>query len=64
MLRIGRRGDEVLRLQRALSAAGAALTVDGVCGRVTEIAVQQFQDARGLAPDGVVGPATARALGL
>ncbi|NKE43370.1 DUF3380 domain-containing protein [Roseomonas frigidaquae] len=64
MLRIGHRGGVVLRVQQALNQVGASLQADGVFGRVTEIAVQQFQDARGLAPDGVVGPATARALGL
>ncbi|WP_245185367.1 peptidoglycan-binding domain-containing protein [Falsiroseomonas frigidaquae] len=37
---------------------------DGLFGRVREIAVQKFQAQMGLAPDGVVGSATARALGL
>ncbi|MDP3414629.1 N-acetylmuramidase domain-containing protein [Falsiroseomonas sp.] len=64
MLRIGHRGEAVLRVQRALGWAGFMLTQDGVFGRVTEIAVQQFQERMRLAPDGVVGPATARALGL
>ncbi|WP_338662648.1 N-acetylmuramidase domain-containing protein [Pararoseomonas sp. SCSIO 73927] len=66
MLRIGMEGDAVRRLQAALNRATnrPAILVDGVFGRVTEVAVQQLQAARGLQADGVVGPITARALGL
>lgn len=66
MLRIGMRGDAVRRLQLALNRATnrPPVLVDGVYGRVTEIAVAQFQEARGLEADGVVGPITAQALGL
>jgi peptidoglycan hydrolase-like protein with peptidoglycan-binding domain len=38
--------------------------VDGVYGGMTEYAVIRFQQNQGLNPDGVVGPATASALGL
>ncbi|SHJ69817.1 Putative peptidoglycan binding domain-containing protein [Roseomonas rosea] len=66
MLRIGMEGEAVRRLQRALNGLGRRppLVVDGDFGGVTQLAVQQFQAARGLQVDGVVGPVTARALGL
>ena len=38
--------------------------VDGVWGAGTETAVQNFQRARGLQPDGLLGPGTVTALGL
>ena len=38
------------------------LTMDGVYGRGVKNAVTEFQSGRGLGADGVVGPATARAL--
>jgi peptidoglycan hydrolase-like protein with peptidoglycan-binding domain len=38
--------------------------VDGVWGAGTETAVQSFQRARGLQPDGLLGPGTVTALGL
>jgi hypothetical protein len=61
-VRIGTRGDHVVELQRALVRAGFKLVVDGVFGRGTQIGVEQFQEARGLLPDGIVGPATWAAL--
>ena len=66
MLRIGMQGEAVRRLQAALNQATnrPAIRVDGDFGRATEIAVQQFQAARGLQADGAVGQITARALGL
>lgn len=64
VLRIGARGPAVQRLQTALNRFGAELAVDGAFGRATEIAVEKFQVAYRLIPDGVVGPKTAAALGI
>ena len=55
------RGDtiaEVSDVQRLLSAAGYAVTIDGSFGPGTEAAVKQMQTDNGLSPDGIVGPAT------
>jgi chitosanase len=57
-------GEDVRSIQRALVAAGADLTVDGVFGSQTQAAVWQFQQQHGLAEDGQVGPATRSALGV
>jgi peptidoglycan hydrolase-like protein with peptidoglycan-binding domain/GH24 family phage-related lysozyme (muramidase) len=57
-------GDDVVRVQRALTSQGFALTADGVFGPATEQAVRQFQSRQGLAADGVVGPLTRSRLGL
>ena len=38
--------------------------VDGVWGEGTQAAIQSFQRARGLQPDGQLGPATITAMGL
>lgn len=57
-LRRGHRGEDVARLQGLLAAAGYPLTQDGIFGRQTREAVRQFQAARGLAVDGVVGRQT------
>ena len=51
-------------LQVALRAAGAYLgTIDGLRGPDTEDALVSFQERVGLAPDGIAGPRTRRALG-
>ena len=52
------RGDDVLMVQSRLAAAGARLTQDGLYGRGTRAAVEEFQRSRGLLADGVVGSAT------
>ncbi len=38
--------------------------VDGVWGQGTEVAIEGFQRARGLSPDGQLGPATVTTMGL
>lgn len=60
-----RRGAYVEAVQKALRRRsfhpGA---VDGIYGRQTARTVANFQAFKGLAPDGIVGPDTAEALGL
>lgn len=56
-------GPEVESLQRLLvQKHGFAIVIDGRFGPGTEGAVRQFQERHGLEADGVVGPATWRAL--
>ena len=60
-----RQGDQqhpVKTLQYLLRARGHNVTVDGIFGSQTDAAVRAFQQQRGLAVDGVVGPVTWRAL--
>lgn len=59
-LKKGSRGGYVKELQTMLNYAsfGARLTVDGIFGSLTEIAVISFQKIRGLHADGIVGPLT------
>lgn len=59
MLTRGTRGDDVKAVQRIVGT-----TPDGDYGRLTESAVIRWQVRRHLTPDGVVGPATARAMGF
>ena len=60
----GDRGEPVLDVQSRLSALGYQVTGDepGVFGETTKAAVGDFQQARGLPVDGIVGPETWRAL--
>ncbi len=60
-----REGDQqhpVQTLQYLLRARGHTLTVDGTFGPATEAAVRAFQQQRGLAVNGIVGPHTWSAL--
>ena len=43
---------------RALQEKLGLTPLDGVFGALTEVAVRQIQRARGLVPDGIVGPKT------
>ena len=64
-LKRGMRGDDVITLQKKLKNWGyLSGAVDGIFGAKTEEAVQYFQRKNGLTPDGVVGAATAKALGM
>lgn len=61
----GQRGEEVTRVQQKLSQYGYYTgSVDGHFGQKTYDAVVRFQKKNGLKADGVVGSATAAALGL
>jgi peptidoglycan hydrolase-like protein with peptidoglycan-binding domain len=62
-LSVGDSGSAVLTLQKALAALGFYEgTLDGDFGSGTQAAVIAFQEAHNLAPDGIVGTDTARAL--
>ena len=59
------KGCDVLTLQKALNAAGINPgPSDGVFGTKTHASVVSFQVQKGLTPDGIVGPQTAKALSL
>ena len=65
VLKEGSSGDDVVRLQEHLKELNFSPGgVDGDFGPATEAAVLAFQRSRGLLADGIVGPRTARALGL
>jgi hypothetical protein len=58
-LQLNDTGPQVKLLQAALKQLGFYTgAVDGSFGPATQSAVQQFQSANGLSPDGVVGPQT------
>jgi len=61
LLRFGSSGPAVAKLQQALVDAGFPLPVfgvDGIFKSETRRAVQDYQRAHGLVPDGIVGPIT------
>lgn len=57
-LDIGTKGKEVASFQNGLAIAGYDISSDGDFGGHTEEVTKQFQEANGLTPDGVAGPAT------
>ena len=59
ILKRGLKGAPVKRLQAKLG-----ITADGDFGPGTERAVREFQEANGLAVDGIAGPDTFSAMGL
>jgi peptidoglycan hydrolase-like protein with peptidoglycan-binding domain len=62
-LKPGDTGVQVKRLQRALAALGYSVgKVDGDYGTATKTALEAFQTAQNLTPDGLFGPATRTAL--
>lgn len=58
----GDQGEIVSYLQKRLNRHGFHVEVDGDFGPETDTAVEQFQLAQGLEPDGLVGPKTWAAL--
>lgn len=58
LYKIGSRGEVVRQIQIALGGAGFKVLPDGIFGIETSQAVYEFQKAKGLKPDGIVGPAT------
>ena len=64
VLKEGASGKAVRQLQRVLGKAGHETAVDGDFGPSTKRAVKAFQAAKGLTADGIVGPATWKALGV
>ena len=61
-VKYGSRGNDVIVLQTALNAAGYAVDVDGIFGKKTQSAVENYQKANGLSVDGIVGAKTWEAL--
>ncbi|MEU8821232.1 peptidoglycan-binding protein [Actinoplanes sp. NPDC048796] len=64
LVRQGDKAHPVPSLQYHLRARGHTVTVDGDFGPKTNSAVRAFQQSKGLAVDGIVGPATWKALVL
>ncbi len=64
-IRRGDSGSKVKEIQRKLNEYGFSVgAVDGIFGSKTLQAVKNFQKSRGLVVDGIVGNATAKALGI
>lgn len=64
LLQRGSRGAQVTALQQSLTRAGVYNgPVTGFYGSLTQASVRRFQQARGLAVDGIAGPNTLAALG-
>ena len=61
-LRMGDSGEDVRRLQSALTVAGFRTAIDGALGTGTRASVRDFQHAVGLTADGIAGPRTLAAL--
>ena len=57
-LKMGSKGAEVKELQIIMNKLGYTLSPDGEFGPLTQASVKNFQRAKGLTPDGIVGPKT------
>jgi peptidoglycan hydrolase-like protein with peptidoglycan-binding domain len=58
VIRLNSTGDEVKVLQRLLTKKGYSVTASGTFNTATETAVKNFQKAKSLTVDGIVGSAT------
>lgn len=58
LLKVGSKGEDVKDLQKDLNRLGAKIEEDGIYGKGTEEAVQEFQKKYKLDDDGIVGPKT------
>ncbi len=64
-VKVGSRGDTVKTIQTKLKRWGYYTgSIDGIFGAKTKSAVQYFQRKNGLTADGIVGSATAKAMGI
>ncbi len=63
-IRRGSTGPDVELIQRWLGVVGPGVPGYGTFGPATEAAVERYQQMKGLAVDGIVGPMTWRAAGL
>ncbi len=65
VVKVGSRGETVRTIQTKLKRWGYYTgSVDGIFGAKTKSAVQYFQRRNGLTADGIVGSATAKAMGV
>ncbi len=62
ILRLGDRGSQVSVIQESLAVAGFRSGSNGIFDLATQDAVRRFQQTKGLAVDGIVGPQTRAAL--
>ncbi|MDP5078217.1 MAG: peptidoglycan-binding protein [Nonlabens sp.] len=53
-IQIGSKGALVFELQNKLVAAGKNIPVDGIYSNITAVALQEYEQANGLFPDGVL----------
>jgi hypothetical protein len=70
-VKLGDEGDQVRQIQQVLHDAGyknssnkKPLLIDGIFGANTNRRVRQYQSTNGLTVDGIVGPKTAKHMGL
>jgi murein L,D-transpeptidase YcbB/YkuD len=64
IFRSGDQGDEIKRIQQALTNVGFKTPITGIFDAKTSESVKKFQDKKGLGADGVVGPRTLKELGV
>ena len=60
--RKGDQGEDIIQIQNRLNDLGYSVVADGEYGSATATAVRNFQADKGLESDGIVGPATYRAM--